>query len=151
MEGVPYFANAAERDYRFGHDGLRQRNARDREAGRINGMRVDDGLHVRSLFVYAHVHLDFAGRFEPGIRLDHLSVFVYFTDIFGGHESLADAGRRAEKFVIVQFDGNIAVVRRDHPLVVNSLPDFANLLFNLKFVYHNDLLTSLLFYSYIIS
>ena len=128
--------NAAERDDRFRHDGLRQRDARNGESRRIHRMCVNDRVHVRALFIDAHVHLDFRRRFEPLVRLQHFPVFVHFADEFGSHEALADARRSAQKFVVVELDGNVTVVGCDHPAVVDTLADFANLFFDLVLVYH---------------
>ena len=89
------------------------------------------------------MHLDFGRGFETGVGLNDLAVLVYFTDVFGGHETLGYARRSAEKFVVVKFYGNVTVVSGYHALTVDPLADVANLFFDLEFVYHIYLLDNL--------
>ena len=81
--------NAAERDDGFGHDGLRERDARDRKRRGIHRVRVHDDLHVRALFVDAHVHFDLRRGLESLVRLQHVAVLVHFADELGRHKPLA--------------------------------------------------------------
>ena len=135
--------NAAERDNRFGHYGLSQRNTRDREGRSVNGVSVNYRFYVGSFFINSHVHLDFGRGFETGVCLKDFAVLVDFADVFGGHETLRYARGGAEEFVVVKFYGNVTVVGGNHALTVNSLADFANLFFDFEFVYHIYLLNNL--------
>ena len=99
-------------------------------------MRVHDRLHVGALFVNAHMHFDLGRRLESLIRLNDLSVFVDFADVFGSHETFAHARGGAKKFVVVEFNGNITVVCSNHAAVVDTLANVANLFFDFELVYH---------------
>ena len=95
-----------------------------------------DGSDVRSLLIHSHMHLDLGGRTEAGICLDHVSVLVHLADVVRGHEALGHTGRRAEKLMIVQLDGNVAVIGCNHVAVVDSLADVTNLFLDFILVYH---------------
>ena len=103
-------------------------------------MSVNYRLNVWSFLINSHVHLDFGRRLESFVSLKHFAVFIDFADELGSHESLRYARGGAKKFVIVEFNGNISVVRSDHALVVNTSSDVTDLFFDFKFVYHVYLL-----------
>ena len=103
-------------------------------------MSVNNRFNVRSFLIYSHVHLDFGRGFESFVCLDNLSVFVHFADELGSHEALRNARGGAKELMIVELDGNVSVVCGNHPLIVDSLADVANLFLDFKFVYHICLL-----------
>ena len=130
--------NAAESDDRFRHNRLGERNSRNRKGSSVHRVRVHDRVDVRPLLIDTHVHLDLRRRLKSLVRLQNIAVFVNFADEFRSHETLADARRGAEKLMLVQFDRDVAVVRRNHAAVVNTFADVANLFFNLVLVNHFD-------------
>ena len=93
------------------------------------------------------MHLDFGRRLKPFVRLQNVSVLVNLADEFRRHKSLADARRGAEKFMIVQLYGYVAVIRSDHTAVVNALTDIADLFFDLVLVNHFDTPVYMIYFS----
>ena len=56
--------------------------------------------------------------------------YTHLADVFRGHKALADAGGSAEKFIVRNFDGDIAIIGGNHPLIINSLANVTDLLFD---------------------
>jgi len=84
-------------------------------------MRVDDGVHVRSLTINGEVHLDLA---RDGARArEPLTVQVDDDHLFGLHHALAHAARRGQHATFVQADREVAVASRDETLLVNALAE----------------------------
>ena len=70
--------------------------------------------------------------------LDDIALCVHLTDIIRGHKALGYTGRRAQEFVVTEFDRNVAVICRNHVPVVDSLADVADLFFDFILVLHFD-------------
>ena len=91
---------------------------------------MNNALYIRSFLVDSHVHFDLGRRSEALVSLDNLTVCIYLTDVLGGHEALGHARGSAEELVVADLYGDVTVVGRNHSLVVNSLTDFTDLLFD---------------------
>ena len=94
------------------------------------------GIYVRSLFVDTHMHLDLGRRSKALVCLEHSAFRIYLADVFRCHESLAYAGRCAQKFIVVELYRKVSVVCRNHSPVVYALADLTHLFFDFKFVLH---------------
>ena len=132
--------HAAQRDNRFRHNGLCQRNTRDRKAGSIQGMSMHYRLYIRSFFIYPHMHLNLGRGLKTFVRLDHFAFRIHLADIFRRHKSLAHTSRRAKKFVVVQFHGKVTVIGCHHAPVVNSPANFTHFFLNFILIQHNSLI-----------
>ena len=64
-------------------------------------MSVNNAVYVRSFLIDAHMHFDFGRRLKAFVCLKHIALCIDLADVFGRHKALADAGRRAEEFVVV--------------------------------------------------
>ena len=142
------YRNASERDYSLGHDRLCKRNACDCKACSVKRMCVNNAVYVRSFLINSHMHFDFGGGLEAFVCLKYLAVCVNLAYVLGSHEALAYAGRRAEEFIIVELYGNVTVVGGYHSLVIDTLTNFADLLFDLVLCCHFSVL--LWFYDFLL-
>ncbi|CDC62687.1 unknown [Clostridium sp. CAG:448] len=91
---------------------------------------MHDGVYVRSFLINSHVHLDFGGGVESALDLVALTVNADYH--VRGHVTLGHACRSAVEFVGTDLDGNITVVGCYETVIVNTLADVADFLFDFK-------------------
>ena len=85
--------------------------------------------YIGALLVYAHMHLNLRGRLKALICLDHITLCIYLTDKFGGHETFGNTGGGAKEFIVVELYGNVTVIGCHHVTVVDPSADLTDLLF----------------------
>src|SRR5262249_8421624 len=110
-----------------------------REGRGVRRMAVDHRLHVGPLLVNRQVQQNLAGPLARAGQL--LALVVHLANVLGLHESLGYHRRRAEHFLVVDTDGDVAVVGRREAAVVEPPADLTDVLFQLEFV-HDSLITS---------
>ena len=97
------------------------------------GWQWTTALHVGPVLVDRQVQQDFAGALARAGEL--LAVVVDLADVLGLHEALGHHRRRAEDFLVVEPDGDVAVVGGGEALGVNAPADLADLFFEFVFVH----------------
>src|SRR5262249_40058283 len=123
----------AEEYFDFGEDALRNRLVSDGECGSVRRMTMHASPHVGPLFINRQVQTHPAGAV---LRAGQLFAFdVYFTDVFWLQKTLGHHRRRAEKFALVESDGDVAVISGREALGVHAPANLTHLLFQLIFVH----------------
>jgi len=99
-------------------------------------MGVYNGPDVRSIPVDDQVHAELRRWFFAVATGQHRAVERKFDDIFGLHHALANSARRNQEFVIVEPDGDVAIVAGHQKEIVQALPSLADLLAEIPFIAH---------------
>src|SRR5262249_53692434 len=123
----------AEEDLDFGQDALGDRLMGDCEGGGVRRMTMHASHYVGPLLVNSQVQQHLTGAFFRAGEL--LAFHVYFADIFRLQKSLGHHRRRAEKFALVETDGNVAVIGGREALGIHAPTNLTHLLFQLVFIH----------------
>jgi hypothetical protein len=87
-------------------------------------MGVDDGAHVHAPLIGAQVHRQLGGRAPRATA--HGAVETEFHEILRAKVHFGESGRRHQYGVIANPDGDIAVLARDEPALIEPAADDAN-------------------------
>src|SRR5206468_527683 len=91
----------------------------------VRRMAMDDGIHVRPMLVNGEMQQHFAG---PLLRpRELLALVIDLADVLALHEAFGTQSRGAKYFLVVEPDGNVAVVRGRETPVIEAAADLADL------------------------
>ena len=106
-------------------------------------MTMHNRIDIRPGFVDLQMKQNFTGAFPTSREL--FAGVIDFADVVGLHVALGYHGRRAEQFLFIDPNGDVAIVRRGKALGVNPPANFTDLFLHLKFVDRHDQSPSFLF------
>jgi len=111
--------DGAEREQDFADERLIESESAGGKASCGGRMRMHDGIDVRTHAVDGHVHAEFAG--DVAKAGDSATVHVHNEKVFGGHHTLAHAGRGNQNRDFVEPHGDIAVCSGNKTALVQHL------------------------------